>query len=85
MRENRCIECRWLVCGMVFVLGAMGTPAGRRTAPPLPPLKPHPTVALTFDDLPAAGGLSPDDTRTRIASTLAAELMATTLLASTGL
>ncbi len=36
----------------------------------------HPVVALTFDDLPAGGGLPPNDTRTRIAATLAAELRA---------
>lgn len=36
----------------------------------------HPTVALTFDDLPAAGSLPPGDNRTRIATALAAELKA---------
>ena len=44
------------------------------TAPPLPPLAAHPVVALTFDDLPAAGRLPPGDNRTRIATSLAAEL-----------
>lgn len=39
-------------------------------------LKAHPTVALTFDDLPAAGGLPAGDTRTAIASRLAGELRA---------
>jgi peptidoglycan-N-acetylglucosamine deacetylase len=78
----------WLACGLLFGLGAAATlaagpgPVGarvsesaeRQTATQAWRLKAHPTVALTFDDLPAAGGLSPDDTRLRIASTLAAEL-----------
>jgi peptidoglycan/xylan/chitin deacetylase (PgdA/CDA1 family) len=42
-------------------------------------LDPHPTVALTFDDLPAAGSLPPGENRTRIATTLAAELKASHL------
>jgi peptidoglycan-N-acetylglucosamine deacetylase len=40
------------------------------------PLKRHPAIALTFDDLPAAGGLPAGDTRTGIASRLAAVLKA---------
>jgi peptidoglycan/xylan/chitin deacetylase (PgdA/CDA1 family) len=36
----------------------------------------HPVVALTFDDLPAAGSLPPGESRTKIATTLAAELNA---------
>lgn len=36
----------------------------------------HPVVALTFDDLPAAGSLPAGDKRSRIATTLAAELAA---------
>jgi peptidoglycan/xylan/chitin deacetylase (PgdA/CDA1 family) len=39
-------------------------------------LIPHPVVALTFDDLPAAGSLPPGENRTRIATRLAAELKA---------
>ena len=39
-------------------------------------LDPHPTVALTFDDLPAAGSLPPGQNRTKIAIALAAELKA---------
>jgi peptidoglycan-N-acetylglucosamine deacetylase len=46
------------------------------TAPALPPLGAHPVVALTFDDLPAAGNLPPGDNRTRIATSLTAELRA---------
>jgi peptidoglycan/xylan/chitin deacetylase (PgdA/CDA1 family) len=37
-------------------------------------LDPHPTVALTFDDLPAAGSLPTGQNRTKIATALAAEL-----------
>lgn len=36
----------------------------------------HPTVALTFDDLPAAGSLPPGENRTRILTRLAATLKA---------
>jgi peptidoglycan/xylan/chitin deacetylase (PgdA/CDA1 family) len=39
-------------------------------------LDPHPTVALTFDDLPAAGILPAGQNRTKIATALAAELKA---------
>jgi peptidoglycan/xylan/chitin deacetylase (PgdA/CDA1 family) len=39
-------------------------------------LDPHPIVALTFDDLPAAGSLPPSENRTKIATALAAELKA---------
>jgi len=38
------------------------------------PLKRHPVVALTFDDLPAAGGLAPDETRVDILTRLTKEL-----------
>jgi peptidoglycan-N-acetylglucosamine deacetylase len=51
---------------------------GAKIAPvsSLPPLDAHPVVALTFDDLPAAGSLPPGENRTRIATSLAAELNA---------
>jgi len=80
---------RWLVLGVVLVTGAANARAieghtprsahaqpaeGQETAPL--PLKRHPTVALTFDDLPAAGGLPQNDTRAGIAGRLAAELKA---------
>jgi peptidoglycan/xylan/chitin deacetylase (PgdA/CDA1 family) len=45
-------------------------------APVLPPLAARPVIALTFDDLPAAGSLPPGENRTRIAASLAAELRA---------
>ena len=47
-------------------------------------LKPHPVVALTFDDLPAAGGLPAHQTRTAILSRLAAELKAAHLQGTYG-
>lgn len=53
-------------------------PAGAQTNPTaslkLPPLAAHPVLALTFDDLPAAGSLPASDTRTAILSRLAAVL-----------
>ena len=42
----------------------------------LPPLDPHPALALTFDDLPAAGALPAGDTRTAITTRLTAVLNA---------
>jgi len=49
-----------------------------------PPLDPHPVVALTFDDLPAAGSLPPGQSRTKIAATLAAELVSNHLAGTYG-
>ena len=50
------------------------------TPPAVQPFKgtldPHPTVALTFDDLPAAGSLPAGENRAKIAAALAAELKA---------
>jgi len=43
------------------------------------PLDPHPIVALTFDDLPAAGNLPAGMNRTKIATALSAELKASHL------
>jgi peptidoglycan/xylan/chitin deacetylase (PgdA/CDA1 family) len=42
----------------------------------LPPLDANPVVALTFDDLPAAGGLPAGETRVQIAIKLTSELKA---------
>jgi peptidoglycan/xylan/chitin deacetylase (PgdA/CDA1 family) len=75
---------------MALALCAASAPAARRTARTatrvsrsgstqgqrLGPLARHPVVALTFDDLPAAGGLPPGDTRTEILTQLAKELRA---------
>ena len=44
----------------------------------------HPTVALTFDDLPAAGSLPPGENRTKVAAALAAELKANHLQGAYG-
>jgi peptidoglycan/xylan/chitin deacetylase (PgdA/CDA1 family) len=51
-------------------------PAHPAAAPRLPQLSRHPTVALTFDDLPSAGALPTGDHRARIAATLTSELKA---------
>ncbi|MGB7547020.1 MAG: polysaccharide deacetylase family protein [Terracidiphilus sp.] len=77
---------RLLAAGVLFVLAAMAAgdswqaanASGRPTgvAAPVPALDPHPVVALTFDDLPTAGGLLPGQTRAEIAASLAAELKA---------
>jgi peptidoglycan-N-acetylglucosamine deacetylase len=45
----------------------------------------RPVVALTFDDLPTAGALPQGDTRTRIVTTLAAELKAAHLEGTYGM
>lgn len=77
-----------LLCG--FVVGALAISPLDAAAlqssyqPPAPPtvqpftgtLDPHPVVALTFDDLPAAGSLPPGRNRAEIAATLASELKA---------
>jgi peptidoglycan/xylan/chitin deacetylase (PgdA/CDA1 family) len=47
-------------------------------------LGPHPTIALTFDDLPAAGTLPVGDKRIRIATALVAELKANHLKGTYG-
>lgn len=78
---------RWLLCGIAVALGAgVARPTGaqlpspKNTRPASPnltrPLRRHPVVALTFDDLPAAGGLRPDETRTSILKRLAEGLKA---------
>src|SRR5579875_810613 len=52
-------------------------PAARRLViPQYRPLKKHPVVALSFDDLPAAGGLRPGESRVRILTALSQELRA---------
>jgi peptidoglycan/xylan/chitin deacetylase (PgdA/CDA1 family) len=45
---------------------------------------PHPVVALTFDDLPAAGALPPAKTRSEIAESLTAELKSNHLVGTYG-
>ncbi|HUY80254.1 MAG TPA: polysaccharide deacetylase family protein [Acidobacteriaceae bacterium] len=72
-----------IVWAVVLGLGAMGAQAfgaqasvAEKTAAPVVRLKRHPVVALTFDDLPAAGGLPDNDTRVGIATRLTEVLRA---------
>ncbi len=50
--------------------------AGPLAMPKFRPLKKHPIVALSFDDLPAAGGLRPGESRVSILTALSNELRA---------
>jgi len=75
-----------LSLGIALAIGAIAPLALSQSSyqPATPPagrpftgkLDKHPIVALTFDDLPAAGSLPPGENRTRIATALAAELKA---------
>ncbi len=78
-----------LACALALALAASAALAAPQTTPaeaqipasPHPlthfrPLKRHPVVALTFDDLPAAGGLRPGMTRVNILTRLTRELRA---------
>jgi peptidoglycan/xylan/chitin deacetylase (PgdA/CDA1 family) len=56
----------------------------RKGKPYTESLDKHPVVALTFDDLPAAGSLPKGDLRARIASALTAELTANHLTGTYG-
>jgi peptidoglycan/xylan/chitin deacetylase (PgdA/CDA1 family) len=69
---------KWLIAEQVWT-GAI-TDAPQLAAA----LDPHPVVALTFDDLPAAGSLPPGQNRTKIASALAAELLSNRLTGTYG-
>jgi peptidoglycan/xylan/chitin deacetylase (PgdA/CDA1 family) len=76
--------------GIIFSLAAVSPFAasqGQQVAGSLPAAKPakalrprklsaHPVIALTFDDMPAAGSLPPGGNRTKVATDLAAELKA---------
>jgi peptidoglycan/xylan/chitin deacetylase (PgdA/CDA1 family) len=59
--------------------------AGQAAKPAAVVLDPHPVIALTFDDLPAAGALPQGDTRVRIVTALAAELKANHLEGTYGM
>ncbi len=76
----RCIKWDRLAFGLLMSLLVAASARAAQPqpwAPPkLPPLGRHPVVALTFDDLPAGGGLHPGFTRTGIATQLAGELRA---------
>src|ERR1035437_3373383 len=67
------------VCAAGGLAGQSSLPAAVQKSPPravLPRLGKHPVVALTFDDLPAAGSLPQGQSRAQILTTLAAELKA---------
>lgn len=93
--EHRRMRYRWLGC-VALLLGAAGAGLAQvhpaRVADTQPvhqgtarkPLKAHPSVALTFDDLPAAGGLPPGETRAGIAARLAGVLKANHLKGTYG-
>lgn len=81
------MRLRWLAIGALSTLTLLTAtaeasirlslarkPARHTASPRFVPLKKHPVVALTFDDLPAAGGLAPGESRTQIATELAGEL-----------
>ena len=61
---------RWLIAAQVWT-GAVN-PDGAAG----PGLDPHPVVTLTFDDLPAAGSLPPEQNRAKILTALTTELKA---------
>ena len=74
-----------ILLGMSMASGLAGqssytadTSAAQKTKPTAVhmQLDPHPVIALTFDDLPAAGSLPPGENRTKVATALAAELKA---------
>jgi len=74
------VTWRWLLFCLVTCFWISGTAVLAAPLPhsrnPLPHLQRHPTVALTFDDLPAGGGLTDGVTRTGILTRLAGELKA---------
>ena len=76
------LRLNWLLGGILLGLAARGAQAiGSSSprpaqAPHLKALRSHPKVALTFDDVPAAGGLPVGETRAAIAGRLADELRA---------
>lgn len=75
------MRCNRLLCGAVLGLCALGTLSlntaeAQKATHKLKPLKRHPIVALTFDDLPAAGPLIHGDTRVRMLTDLSNELKA---------
>jgi peptidoglycan/xylan/chitin deacetylase (PgdA/CDA1 family) len=79
------MQRQWILMGLLVVCTASGSRG--QTAPATQTavqLDPHPTVSLTFDDLPAAGSLPPGENRSRIATALTAELKAAHLEGSYG-
>ncbi len=98
MRENCRMARGWLALGMMLCLGTGGAvkrspnaaasvSRARKSSTSfaaLKPLRSHPLVALTFDDLPAAGDLLPGTTRTETIAKLAEELRANHLQGTYG-
>jgi len=78
-----------VLLGVSTASGLMGQSSHPATGPATgqassAPLDPHPTIALTFDDLPAAGSLPPGQNRTKVATALATELKANHLTGTYG-
>jgi peptidoglycan/xylan/chitin deacetylase (PgdA/CDA1 family) len=80
-----------LLCAATFIAASSAqsshdadASAKTRSVTTLPPLDPHPVVALTFDDLPAAAALPSGDTRIRIMRQLVSELNANHLASTYG-
>ena len=74
-----------IAAATVFACACAASPLRRQSAAPSGPAKPalrhfhlerHPVVALTFDDVPAGGGLHLDETRVSIVARLINELKA---------
>jgi peptidoglycan/xylan/chitin deacetylase (PgdA/CDA1 family) len=68
-----------VIMGVTVPLGGVGQSSYEPASPQkrqafTGTLDPHPTVALTFDDLPAAGSLPQGSNRTKITTALTAEL-----------
>jgi peptidoglycan/xylan/chitin deacetylase (PgdA/CDA1 family) len=79
----RQLSASWSLSAVLALLFVLCIPApqahaARKASHPhkLRPLKRHPVVALTFDDLPAAGGLFPGYTRVGMLTQLSDELKA---------
>jgi len=79
------MRMRLLAAGVLLGGFAASGLAGQAAKPAAAVLDPHPVIALTFDDLPAAGALPQGDTRVRIVTALAAELKANHLEGTYGM
>ena len=89
---NRRLLKPLIVLGMAMLAPLVAAALQSSYQPATPPtsqaftgvLDSHPTVALTFDDLPAAGSLPAGENRAKIAAALAAELKAAHLKGTYG-
>jgi peptidoglycan/xylan/chitin deacetylase (PgdA/CDA1 family) len=88
------MRIRLLVVGILLGVGATCGLIGQSSHPAetavaqnaaAAPVDSRPVIALTFDDLPAAGALPPGETRVEIATKLAAELKSSHLEGTYGL